>query len=706
MCYTKKTETVKGLETCEPLPINSKFKFGELYYTVTKHYPHELKAISKYEDPEHIWEHFWDYNGEEPKGDFLIPETIVYEDVFYSVTAIESNTFYYCQELRSINIPTTIRVIGEGVFYSCAKLEAINVDSKNEYYTSVDGVLYDKELSKLIQYPIGSKQNSLNIPNTVKFIEEDAFMKAQNLVSVTLSDILISIGNNAFMDCHNLAEIKIPHSVSSIGWQAFRACTSLTNIELPNSLTAISSWTFYGCSALTEVKLPNSLVSIGRNAFCFCERLKSIDIPKTLTSIDDSAFCHCDSLTSIELPKSITSTREIFHGMEDALPSSVEIIEPISKGTKLYYKVISHSPCEIALVSQNESENFVDFFCRNEEGQAKEDLFIPETIEHNNQSYTITAIEDNTFRDWQHLRSIHIPKTITHIDDYVLDVFADCTALEAINVDTENKTYSSSLGVLYSKDKSKLIRYPIAKKTSHFDVPDTVSSIESYAFKDCLNLSSIVIPNSVSSIDDSVFVSCLALTSVVLPETLTYIGADAFNHCESLMSIDIPSSVTDIERFPFWGCKSLKSINVAPQNKHYTSVNGVLYTKDLTRLIKYPIASKAKAFNIPNGVTSIEECAFRECENLTEIRLPSTVCSIGNFAFEDCLNLLSIKIEVRDLARLNCSKFIFSDMWGNMTLNENCVLYIPKGMREEYQNTEPWCMFKYIREIGSDDLPF
>ena len=194
-----------------------------------------------------------------------------------SVTSIGDAAFYYCSSLTSVTIPNSVTSIGERAFASCSSMISIDIADSNPNYCSVEGVIFNKEKSTLIQYP-GGKQGDYIIPTSVTSIE-----------------------NSAFRDCSGLTSVTIPNSVIGIGSYAFSGCSGLTSVSLPNSVTSIGSRAFEGCSSLTSVSIGNSVTSIGSSAFFECISLTSVTIPISVTSIGDYAFEQCSSLTNIYL---------------------------------------------------------------------------------------------------------------------------------------------------------------------------------------------------------------------------------------------------------------------------------------------------------------------------------------------------------------------------------------------------------------------
>ena len=319
---------------------------------------------------------------------------------------------------------------------------------------------------------------------------------------------------------------------------------------------------------------------IGYQAFMNCNRLTSITIPNSITGIASEAFIDCSSLTNITIPDSV-----------------------ISIGESAFY------------------------FCES-------------------------------------LTNITIPDSVISIG---YNAFYYCRSLTSINVSNNSKNYSSIDGVLFNKDKTQIISYSAGKKETSYIIPDSVTSIADYAFDNCtrltsitipegvtiigssafdncIRLTSIVIPNGVTSIAYGAFNECRSLTNITIPDSVTYIGAIAFYGCSSLTSITIPDSVTSVDKYAFVDCIGLTGINVSDNNKNYSSIDGVLFNKDKTEIIKYPAKKEGPNYDIPNSVTNIGTSAFYKCSSLTSITIPSGVTSIGNYTFFCCSSLKSITI--------------------------------------------------------------
>jgi len=162
-----------------------------------------------------------------------------------SVTSIGLEAFVFCPSVTSVTIPNSVTSIGVPAFAACSSLSAITVDALNAFFSSVDGVLFNKSQTLLIQCP-GGKAGSYTIPNSVTSIEWYAFYSCTSLTSVT-----------------------IPNSVTSIGWYAFYSCTSLTSVTIPNSVTSIGGYVFYSCTSLTGVYFQGNAPDFGPYAYVF-----------------------------------------------------------------------------------------------------------------------------------------------------------------------------------------------------------------------------------------------------------------------------------------------------------------------------------------------------------------------------------------------------------------------------------------------------
>ena len=232
-------------------------------------------------------------------------------------------------------------------------------------------------------------------------------------------------------------------------------------------------------------------------------------------------------------------------------------------------------------------------------------------------------------------------------------------------IDTEKIDFNESLSVQFTIVLPKEIQKPTYEyailpdetieiigyngSESKVVIPDKidgkkVTGIGDYAFESCTNLTSITIPDSVTNIGEYAFQSCSNLTSITIPDSVTNIGQRAFLFCKSIKYITIPESVQDIGEYAFYGCKSLEKINAAAGNENYVSVNGILFSKDKTKIVCYPANKNDTSYSIPSSVKVIGSGAFRDCSHLKSIMIPNSVTTMEHHAFSNCTSLTSISI--------------------------------------------------------------
>ena len=215
-----------------------------------------------------------------------------------SVTSIGLGAFRDCTSLVSVDIPL-VTSIESYAFKGCTNLKEINVDISNNNYASVDGVLYNKDVTELILCPTG--KTSLEVPNIVIGIADEAFWGCTSLSSIDMP-LVTSMETYAFSGCTSLVSVKMP-SVTSIGLGAFSDCTSLVSVDIP-LVTSMKTYAFSGCTSLVFVEMP-LVTSIGDYAFFDCTSLTYVDMP-SVTSIGYGAFWDCN-LIFIDIPATVTS---------------------------------------------------------------------------------------------------------------------------------------------------------------------------------------------------------------------------------------------------------------------------------------------------------------------------------------------------------------------------------------------------------------
>ncbi len=502
----------------------------------------------------------------------------------FPVVGIGNLAFAYRSGLTSITIPDSVTSIGDQAFSACSELAFIEVSEDNSNYSSIEGVLYSKDKTTLIAYPVEKNETEFSIPNNVTSIGDGAFYYCSKLTSITIPNGVTNIGDGAFYYCSKLTSITIPNGVTNIGDSAFSCCYSLTSITIPDSVTSIGERAFYDCRWLVSIIMPNSVMSIGNSVFDQCFRLASIKIPNSVTSIGDKAFSNCHALTSITIPNNVISIGdEAFSSCpltSIAIPNSV-----ISIGDRAF------SYC-YSLTS----------------------ITIPDSV---------INIGDGVFSNCTNLTSLEISKSnpkYSSIENIIYN--KDKTTLVAYSAGKKEAEFSIPNSVTSIRDYT----FYGCRSLVSIKIPNSVTSIGNQAFWNCSKLTSITIPDGVTNIGNSTFSYCSSLTSITIPNSVISIGDWAFAYCSSLTSITIPNSVTSIGDWAFYNCSNLASIAIP---NGITSIGYSAFSR----------CTSLTSITIPNSVTSIGDQAFYNCSSLTSITIPNSVTYIGGSAFHDCINL-------------------------------------------------------------------
>jgi hypothetical protein len=244
---------------------------------------------------------------------FILTNAVTGVAIPNSVTNIGNYAFYDCLNLTNVTIGKGVINIGTEVFKGCFRLGTIALNPLNTAYSVADGVLFNKNKTALIQYPVGSPTESYTIPSGVTNIGEYSFFES-SLTNVRIPGSVLSIGFEAFGYSANLMNVFISQGVADIGAGAFNGCESLSSVTIPDSITNIGADAFWDCR-LGSVVIPARVASIGSGAFYQCFELTNLTILNGVTNIGDSAFYECAGLTSVVIPGSVTKIgRNAFNG--------------------------------------------------------------------------------------------------------------------------------------------------------------------------------------------------------------------------------------------------------------------------------------------------------------------------------------------------------------------------------------------------------
>lgn len=275
---------------------------------------------------------------------------IIGDDAFFSCQALKTinipntvgsigrSAFGYCYSLETISIPASVTEIGDSVFDSCRSLTSINVAPNNVFYSSQDGVFFDKTKKTLIQYPVANERESYNIPNSVVRIKDDAIRDCKYLKTINVPASVKEVGDFVFFSCESLISINVDSNNQYYSSQdgvffdknkktliQYPTGNTRQNYIIPNSVTLISSYAMAYSQSLLSVNIPNSVEKIDYCAFSICRSLTSINIPSSVKEIGISGFSGCTSLKCV----SYEGKKDIIHGNDVFGDTPINDMNPI-----------------------------------------------------------------------------------------------------------------------------------------------------------------------------------------------------------------------------------------------------------------------------------------------------------------------------------------------------------------------------------------
>ena len=392
--------------------------------------------------------------------------------------SISESAFKDCANLTAILIPSSVKHIDKYAFYNCQGLTKLNFN---------DGI------ERIENDAFGSceKLTSVNFSETLKSIGAFAFVECKKLSEITIPQSVTSVGEYAFSGCENLASVTVSDDLPYVGGRAFEKTKWLnsqpdgvvyigksaygykgdmpknTELSLKSGITNISGYAFYEEKNLTSVKIPETVSRIGNWAFLDCEGLKNVNIPDGVKRIESWTFSNCSSLTNITVPDSVT----VLDGLAFSYCTNLKNIELSKNLTEIGMGALSHCT-------------------------SLETIDIPDSV----------IIMDNiAMAGCSELKSVNIGSNLKTVGG---QVFAGCTSLEKVNVNLNNKNYTSENGIWYDKNKTKIILYPYNKKDSAYTTPTSLKElcngyVGSYGILlDNSNLKTVTIEKNVAKIDD------------------------------------------------------------------------------------------------------------------------------------------------------------------------------------------------------------
>ena len=615
------------------------------------------------------------------------------------VQAIGFETFLMCSQLTSVTLPSDLTAIWGYAFSGCTSLHSMQFPSS---LTSINACAF-QDCTSLV---------SLQFPSGLTSIGHNAFYGCTSLTSLQFPSNLTSIGDSAFAGCKGLTSLQFPSGLTFIGVAAFLGCTSLTSLLFSSSLTSINSRAFENCTSLVSLQLPSGLTSIGSAAFAYCSSLTSLQFPSGLTSIGVRAFQNCTGLTSLELPSGLTKIEEgAFSGCSNIVSIYAYMPDPpLFDGEAIDFPTCFNENCTLYVPKKSYSAYMVapgwgDF-------------------------KTIAKFNPDLIRDW-------VTKNVAQAG----------TLSTVIGEDKENITKLKLTGNLNDTDVQYLEEMIREAALQELNLKDALLyTINVCRFSDCKSLTSLVLPDVLQRIEKGAFGGCTGLTTISLPAGLEYMYG-AFHGCTGLTSIyaNMPTPLQDAYsfegvdkshcylyvpkgsldayrqdeewgRFPYIAglerdpATGLFSLEICPQEYWNGELIDVAMRDKVKSLkisgerpVDFDFITQYLSRNLQNldlkdaNVTDLPYCGLDGCQALTTISLPAGLQLIDKGFLSRCRNLRTIYAYMPDPNALTYrDEFSYeSRAW---------TLYVPKGTKNAYQNSEAWSYCKEIIEMETSGI--
>lgn len=573
--------------------------------------------------PQLALENNWEYNGETFSVD-----RIGYEGSFDG--RYYSGEVFLDPAMVELDIPMSVEEILPKVFVNATGLQKIQVAEKSQKYRSVDGVLFDRDMTTLVAYPANRPGDTYTIPAGVTKIGPYAFYGNRNLKTIHLGGIE-SIGERAFLGAASLEQIVIPKTVASLGTYAFYNCRKLSDVtwEDDSQITTIPTYAFAYCP-FTEITLPSGATGISNYAYAYCSNLTTINVSKTITSLASNAFYGCNNISAINVEegnpnyasedgvlfnagKTLLMTYPIAKTEADGAYTVPPSVETIGNGAFGHAKFSHVNLNNVKVIEANAFSN-----------SSITDIDLTK----------VTSIGSTAFSGCSRLAEVAWPKAVTTVPSYA---FQNCSSLKKVTL------------------------------------PNEVTAIGSYAFYSCTSLEEAALPASLRTIDNYAFYNCGMLKTLSIPATLTRIGDYAFRSCRGITELALPASCSSVGAYAFASCGGIEKLTVGTASIAAGTFSGCTALESLT-LEDTVTSIGAAAFSgcarvqevetganigdsafsgctmlatltLKDSVQSIGQTAFANCNSLTTVSIPKSVSTIGLRAFNTCASLESIQVD-------------------------------------------------------------
>ena len=548
------------------------------------------------------------------------------------VISISNNAFYRCS-LTSLQLPKSLVIIEDGAFGENA-MSSITIDTENEYFTSVDGVLYDKNVTKIVGFP-NKKGGVYTIPSTVTTIKTYTFSSNTTLDELVIPASVTKIENNAFDYDAKINKLTIEDGTTEL-------TIGQGNNIFDGYYDDYNNWNGIS-TVLTQLReiYWGRNIKLSKNNTLFggsSSNLNKIVFGENVTTIPKYSFRGCYAINEINLKGGIKQWCDFDFTEENTNPFGSRMSDPGDQGPTVLF---NGSPLE---------------------GSVE----LPSGI---------TKIPAHGFKyGCSGITSLMLNADLEEIVD---GAFSQLSILETIQLNEPNTYFKVIDNVLYNFGVSKILCFPqlrageyampstittmVARqfyncsKMTKITLSDNLTLIPEYSFVGCSMLATAIIPSSVVTISNNAFSGCSELATLTLNSGLKYINESAFENCSKLATLTIPATVEAIGNRAFYGCSELATLTLnsglkyinesAFENCSKLAALSIPATVETIGNRAFYGCSELASLTLAEGLKTIKYNAFDGCKKLTTLTIPASVESIYDYAFDGCTDITNLVIE-------------------------------------------------------------
>ena len=646
----------------------------------------------------------WSVNNNDTyQGDIVIPDKVTKDGIDYSVVAVDYSAFRNCKSLTSVQLPSSVVMINSSAFSDCTNLSSvtmpgvislegsafnysgltslvlpkslksingdmfrymgnlasITIDEDNESYKSVDGVLYDKNVTKIVGYP-AKKGGTYQIPSTVTIIK-----------------------SGSFPDNVSIDELIVPASVTKIESSAFGYNLQIKKLTIEDGDTELtigtgsnSTW-FYDDKGngfdiypmfyytLNELYWGRPLKYSSAYSSPFAQsNLNKVTFGTKVTSIPKYTFYNCYSL------------------------NKVDVKGGIGQWCSFDFTDLYTSPFSCAMIGGGMYPEAVVLFNGSELSGA---VVVPDDV---------TSIPSHGFQyGCSGITDLTLPAGVTSIAD---GAFKGLSSLSTIQLAAANTSFVVDNNVLYNKEKTKILCFP-QLRAGDYVVPSTITELGDYQFYNCVNLTGITLPNTIKVIPQYAFAGCTGLSTITIPASVETIQEYAFFGCSGLANVSLHDNVKSIKGMAFNGCNNIVNVKINVHNLSAFCNNTIMQA--IRNQIGKPVYlfdqsdDEIKDLVIPSDVTVIGDYAFAGCSGLATLTLNNGLKTIKSYAFTDCSQFASLTIpasveDIYDYAFDNCTgitNLVIEDATTPLGMGKGSKPYNQDGHSGIFRHGLLWC---------------